>query len=209
MGELDTPLGRSDVEVIDRSLAYDGFFKLYRLRLRHRLFEGGWSGEMRRELFARDHAVCVLLYDPDQDRVVLIQQFRVGALQDSNGPWLWELVAGIVEPGETVEAVAHREAREEADASLQALVPICDYHVSPGGSEEFIHLLCARTDARELGGIHGLQDEHENIRVEVVKTDDAYQAVVDGRINNAPTIIALQWLMLNRDRLRQQWCTES
>lgn len=185
------------------------FFTLKRLRLRHALFEGGVSAELKRELFVRDDAVCALLYDPVRDAVVLLEQFRVGALHDAASPWLLELIAGIVEPGESVDQVAVREAQEEAGAVLEAIVPICTYHVSPGGSQERIHLLCARVDSEGLGGVHGLSEEGEDIRVLVVPRREAYDGVVCGRINNGPSIMALQWLELNHAALCRRWLTDN
>ena len=202
---IQSSFGATDVEVLARSCAFDGFFKLEQLQLRHRLFDGGWSAPLTRELFVRDPAVCVLPYDPERDSVLLIEQFRIGALDDPRSPWLLELVAGIVEPGESVADVAHREADEEAGATLTALEPICQYHASPGGSTESIHLLCGRVDSDGLGGVHGLADEGEDIRALVMPRSQAYAAVVDGVINNAATLIALQWLELNHQRLRRQW----
>lgn len=203
MSEFSPAFDQSDVELLQRERAFDGFFKLDRLQLRHALFDGGWSELITRELFVRDDAVCVLPYDPGADAVLLIEQFRVGALDDQRSPWLLELVAGIVEPGETPADVAHREAGEEAGAKLLALEPICQYHVSPGGSKELIHLLCGLIDSRGLGGHFGLAHEGEDIRAMVVSREQAYQAVSDGIINNAATIMALQWLQLNYQRLQQ------
>ncbi|RDE24080.1 ADP-ribose diphosphatase [Motiliproteus coralliicola] len=194
-----------DIELLQTERVYDGFFKLDRVQLRHRLFDGGWSDPLTRELFVRDDAVCLLPYDPVRDQVLLIEQFRVGALQDPSSPWLLELVAGIVEPGETVEQVALREAEEEAGLSVQRLEPICCYHVSPGGSQEQIHLLCGQIDSRDQGGIFGLAHEGEDIRALVVSRKEAFAAVTEGRINNAATLIALQWLQMNHQRLQQLW----
>ncbi|MEH6626125.1 MAG: NUDIX domain-containing protein [Motiliproteus sp.] len=205
MKKLAASFGPDDVEILQRETAYEGFFQLQKLTLKHRLFEGGWSAPLTRELFIRDAAACVLLYDPWQDRVVLIEQFRIGALLDSTGPWLVELVAGIIEPEESDEAVATRESREEAGAEVLALYPICHYHVSPGGSQEKIHLMCAQVDSTGLGGFHGLEHEGEDIRVTSVTRQQAYTAVQSGRICNAPTIIALQWLQLNWQQLQTQW----
>lgn len=203
MSEFSPAFDQGSVELLQRERAFDGFFKLDRLQLRHALFDGGWSEPITRELFVRDDAVCVLPYDPGADTVLLIEQFRVGALEDQRSPWLLELVAGIVEPGETPADVAHREADEEAGAKLLALASICSYHVSPGGSKEMIHLLCGLIDSCELGGHYGLAHEGEDIRAMVVSREQAYQAVCDGVINNAATIMALQWLQLNHQRLQQ------
>jgi ADP-ribose pyrophosphatase len=191
--------------VLAKEVCYRGFFRLERYRLRHTLFAGGWSEELDRELLERGHAAAVLLYDPACDAVVLVEQFRIGALASPRGPWLIEIVAGIVGPGESGADVARREAVEEAGCTVQDLIPICDYLVSPGGSSERIALFCARVDSRNAGGIHGLAHEGEDIRVRVVPFAEALDMVRDGRIDSASPIIALQWLALNRTEVRRRW----
>lgn len=190
-----------EYELIDREVCYQGFFRLERYHLRHQLFNGGWTDVLTREIFERGHAVAVLPYDPVRDEVVLLEQFRAGALDFPGGPWLTEIVAGIIDAGETVEQVAHREAREEAGCTLLELVHICDYLVSPGGTTETISLYCGRVDATGLGGVHGLDHEHEDIRVSTVKREQAMRWLEEGRIESAAPIIALQWLQLNHQRL--------
>lgn len=197
---------RSNVEIHSSDVVYDGFFQMHKLHLSHARFAGG-SVEITRELFVRGEAVCVLLYDPAKASVVMIEQFRVGALEHPRSPWLLELVAGIVEQGETCEEVAHREADEEAGAILTELVPITRYLVSPGGTNEWISLYCARVDSTDMGGVHGLETEGEDIRVQVLPCKQVFEMVADGRIDNAPSIIALQWLQLNGDNLNQRWLT--
>jgi len=125
---------------IDQKAAYDGYFRITELTLRHALFAGGQTPTIVRECFERGHAVGVLPYDPWEDQVVLVEQFRVGALRAGFSPWVIETVAGIIEPGETPEAVAHRESQEEAGCRLGELVPISHYLVSPGGTSETVHL---------------------------------------------------------------------
>lgn len=200
-----------DLAVTENQRCYDGFFKINRLTIRHSLFQGG-SIEITREQFQREDAVCVLLFDPERDCVVLIEQFRVGAIprqeQDGSSPWLLELVAGIVEPGETAEDVARREAVEEAGARLGEIVPITRYLPSAGGSDEWVDLLLARVDSRNLGGVHGLADEGEDILVHLIPLADAVEMVRNGKINNAATIIALQWLQLNKTDLISRWGIE-
>ncbi|MCW8884016.1 MAG: NUDIX domain-containing protein [Motiliproteus sp.] len=205
METLDARFKLQDLEILEREIGYQGFFRLDKLVLKHRLFEGGWSAPIKRELFIRDDAACILLYDPVKDAVVLIEQFRIGCLKDPTSPWLLELIAGIIEPGESDEEVARRESQEEAGAEILDLVHICNYHVSPGGSQEYVHLMCAKVDSSGIGGYHGLEHEGEDIRVTVVPRQKAYAAVESNRINNAPTIIALQWLQLNYDQLRSRW----
>ncbi len=199
-----------DVEILQRELCYQGFYRLDRLQLRHRQFAGDMGAPISRELFVRHDAVCVLPYDPQLDNVVLIEQFRIGALgkggnDKGNNPWLLELVAGLIDKDEQPEEVARREAVEEAGLTLGALWPVSTYYPSPGGSDELVHLFVGRCDSRNAGGVHGLAEEGEDIKVHVWSLADALQAVKDGRINNAASIMALQWLALNRTEVRGLW----
>ena len=194
-----------DFQLIEKKTVYQGYFRIDLYRFRHRLFAGGWSGEVRREVFERGHAVAVLPYDPERDTVVMIEQFRIGAAAAGMPMWQLEVVAGIIGDGETPEAVARREAQEEAGCEILDLIPVCHYLASPGGSSETVRLFCGRVDSRGLGGIHGLPEEHEDIRVEAVPFAEARVRLEGGRIGNAPTIIALQWLILNREPLRRRW----
>ena len=198
-------MSNADVEVLQRETCFKGFYRLDRLHLRHRQFAGGMGPQLSRELFVRHDAVCVLPYDPRRDSVVLIEQFRVGAMDKSANPWLLELVAGLIDKDEQPEEVAHREAEEEADLQLTALWPITQYYPSPGGSDERVHLYLGRCDSEGVGGLHGLAEEGEDIRVHVWPLEDALRAVRDGRIDNAASIIALQWLALNRAEVRGLW----
>ena len=195
--------GRDDVEILDSTTLHAGFLRIGQLRLRCRLYEGGWSREFTREVLHREPGVGVLLYDPAVDKVLLVEQFRVGCLDDSkNGPWALELVAGLLEAGETPQAVAVREVEEEAGIKIGELLPVCEYYNSPGGSSEKLSVFCARFDAALAGGIFGLATESENIRTVVLDRQQAFAAVQSGRINNAMSIIALQWLQLNLDQVR-------
>lgn len=190
-----------DVEIEDTRVSYKGFFQIQTLTLKHRLFNGGWTKSFKRELFERGEAVCVLLYDSARDMVVLTEQFRVGALKDEQSPWLIELVAGSVEEGESYEEVAARETEEEAGCSFDQLIPICKYWVSPGGTSERVQLYCGLLDSQGVGGIHGLQHENEDIRLKLLRFEEAWQLFELGSINNAASIIALQWLKMNRSSL--------
>ncbi|WP_028491192.1 ADP-ribose diphosphatase [Thioalkalivibrio sp. ALE19] len=198
-------LGPEDVEVLERESLFEGFFRMARYTVRHRLFGGGWSRPLTRERFERGHAAVLLPYDPVADRVVLIEQFRIGALEKPAGPWLLEFVAGVIEPGEEPEAVVRREAFEEAGVNPARIEFVQEVYVSPGGNSESLRIYCGEVDSLGAGGVHGLDAEDEDIRVFTVPFDEAMQLMHDGRIDSAGPVIALQWLALNRERLRCEW----
>ena len=198
-------MDRRDVEITEKETVYQGYFRIDAYRLRHRLHAGGWSRELRREVFERGHVAAVLPYDPDRDAVLLLEQFRIGAYLADFPPWQTEIVAGIIDEGETAETVALRETREEAGRDILDLVPICRYLSSPGGMTESVTLFCGRVDSHNAGGIHGLADEQEDIRVEAVPAKAVASLLEEGKIGNAVTIIALQWFLLHRDALRRRW----
>ena len=193
------------IELIEMQTPFQGYFRIDRYRLKHRRFDGGWSGEINREVFERGQAASVLPYDPLSDTVILIEQFRIGAYAAGLDPWLCEVVAGVVESGEDPAGVAGREAVEEAGCNIVSLVPIGKVLLSPGGCSEILHMYCGRVDSRGLGGLHGLDDEDEDIRAFTLPRQEALRRLADGAFVSAPAIMSLQWLALNRERLLQQW----
>jgi ADP-ribose pyrophosphatase len=194
-----------EFEILDKEIVYQGFFRLEKYRLKHTLFAGGWSAEISRELFVRGSCVAVLLYDPDTDHVVLIEQFRAGAIIQPEKAWLVEIVAGAVEEGESPETVAYREAKEEAGCEIQQLMVINRFYTTPGGCSEIITLFCGKIDSTHVGGIHGLDHEDEDILVRAVHFDEVYRMLENGEIDSATPIIAIQWLALNRQKIKQLW----
>ena len=196
-------LDASDVQVQEEKKVYSGFLKLFKYTITHTLFKGGQSGPLIREATVRPPSVGVILFDPTLDQVVLVEQFRMGPFLSKDDPWLLEVVAGISEPGETLEDVALREVKEETGCSVTSLIPVSDFYVSPGASNEKLKLFCSIEDASKAGGIFGVADEGEDIKVHVIPFQEAYDMVKDGRIANAPAVIALQWLKLHHHELRQ------
>jgi ADP-ribose pyrophosphatase len=194
-----------DAEILESVTAYQGYFSLKKLTVRHRLFAGGWSEPLLREVFERGDAVGVLPYDPASDSLVLVEQFRPGAIREQDSPWMLELIAGIVEKGESDEALVHREAREEADCELTELLPIASFYPSAGACTEQIRLFCGRVSRAGVGEVHGLEGEGEDILVHSVSRLDALQMLADNRINNGHTLIALQWLKIHGDALQERW----
>jgi ADP-ribose pyrophosphatase len=198
-------LSSGDIEVLDRTVPHAGFLKVHRYRLRHRLFAGGWTPPVEREVCVRGAAAGLLPYDPERDAVVLVEQFRVGPFAAGATPWMTEIVAGVIEDGETPESVAMRECVEESGCTVGAMLPIASYFPSPGGLAEHVHLFCGRVDSRQAGATGGLADEHEDLRVSVVPWRRARAAMARGDYANAATLLALQWLALNRLRVRRAW----
>ncbi len=196
---------RADVEVIRREELYKRFFRVEKVFLRHKLFNGGWGKEIGRELFVRGEAVAVVLYDPRLHQIALVEQFRIGAMDEPDGPWCYEVVAGMLEEGESPEEVARRELQEEANLEPYAMEYICNYLSSPGGSDEKLHLFCGLCDLANAGGVYGLPEEGEDIRVHVMAADEVFAELLNGKFNNAAALICLQWLQINYPRLRDNY----
>ncbi|WP_249553879.1 ADP-ribose diphosphatase [Shewanella sp. 10B] len=192
---------QTDVEILEKKSLYQGFFALEQFTFKHKLFAGGWSKPVTREVFERGHAVVVLPYDAARDKIVLIEQIRFPALATTKSPWLMELVAGMIAPDETPLDVAHRELLEETGLTARNMHYVNSYLASPGGSTERFYFYWAEVDSSLAQGLHGLADEHEDIRLHVLDREDAYNQVVNGAIDNASTVIGLQWLQLNYQQL--------
>lgn len=195
-----------DVEILERETPFQGFFRVDRLTLRHRLFGGGWSAPLKRELFMRRDAAAALPYDPQRGEILLVEQFRVGALEWRDSPWCLEMIAGIADKeGESAEDLIRREAIEEAGVILTDMQQIAHYMPSPGGSNERLRIFVARADLTNAGGVFGHQGEGEDIRAFTVAVDDIPALLSSGRLDNAASIIALQWMLLHRSSLDARW----
>ena len=195
----------TDVEIFDKTTVFQGFFRIERWQLRHKCFAGGWSEPMEREIFERGQAVVVLPYNAQTDELVLVEQFRVGAVTHGRSPWLLEAIAGMIDPGQSAEATAIREAEEEAGLTLNELWPMLSYFSSPGGSTEKISLYLGRLTEPVVSGLFGLETEHEDIKMHVMPRQTAMQLLASQQIDNAATVIALQWLALNLPQVQQRW----
>jgi ADP-ribose pyrophosphatase len=191
-----------DVEVLDRIDHYRGFYNLSAFRLRHALFEGGWSEPLTRELFHRGACVAVLPYDPARDEVMLIEQFRIGALPHKDPPWLTEIIAGGIEPGESPVDVAHREGFEEGGVRFHRLHEVGEFFTSPGGTSEKVTLFIGEVDAPLSAGLHGLADEHEDIRSIVMPFEEAFLGIQTGQVDSVIPALALLWLHKEREAIR-------
>lgn len=200
---MNSKFDRSDVKILEKKIVYQGHFQLEQWKVKFRLFNGNWSTTQTREIFERGEAVGILLFDVNRNQLVLIEQFRVGIVGKTSNPWLIEIAAGVIDKNESLEQVARRETQEETGLEISNLYPICRYWVSPGGSSERIYLFCGQVDAQLAKGIHGVMDEGEDIRVCVLNLKVAYNLLNQGKFNNSSTIIALQWLQHNEQKVRK------
>ena len=194
-------MSQEDLEILEKTQSHDGFFKLNVYKLRHKLFEGGWSQVITRELFERGHAVGVLLHDPELDCILMVEQFRLGVAVAGQGdsPWPLEIVAGMLDKDKPAEEVARMEAQEEAHCEVGELEPIQGYYASSGGTSEHVQIFYGQIDASGLAGrIAGLDDESEDIKVHLIPVDQIRPLLKSGKINNAMAVIALQWFLLNK-----------
>ena len=211
--------GKNDVEIIEQKDVYQGFHRITKMRLRHRLYEGGWSEVIEREVSAKGSAASVVVYDPELDAVCLVEQFRVATLdvnstkstkdkasEATSSPWSLEIVAGMLDKeDENPEELVRRELQEEAGLNPSHIEKITSYWVSPGGSSARMHIYVALCDLQNAGGIYGLEEESEDILAEVVPLETVYQYSINEESSNAATLIGLQWLTLNRERLYHKW----
>lgn len=197
---------KKDVFNLTKRILYKGFFSLFEYRFQYRKFDGSVSEMVSREILERGHAVVLLAYDDKRDEVVFIEQIRIAAIDTQASPWILELIAGMMDhDNESTEEVARREAMEEAGIVIGQCKPIISYLASPGGLTEQLHILVGQVDSSTAKGVHGLAEENEDIKVHVVSREQAYKWVEEGVINNAASIIALQWLQLNHLTLKNEW----
>ena len=198
---------QNDIEILNEEPLYDGFFQLKRMHFRHKLFAGGMSGEVVRELLVKGAASAVIAYDPERDAVILVEQVRIGAYNPDlpGSPWLLELIAGMVEEGEMPQEVAVRESQEEAGVEVTNLTHALSVWDSPGGTVERIHLFAGKVDSSKAKGLHGLAEEHEDIKVHVVPRETAYEWAERGKVDNSIAVLGLLWLQLNYKKLQQAW----
>ncbi len=184
-----------DVEIQQREYLYQGFIQVEKVKLRHRLFASEhYIAPIQRELIARRPAAGVLLYNDRQQKFALIEQFRIGALDDLESPWQLEVIAGVLDGDESPEDCIRREALEESGCEMQALQQLFSFYPSAGACSEIFHLFVAEADLPEQGGVHGMPDEGENIQLHILDYADLPALFQAKRLKNAPVIMALQWL---------------
>ncbi|MDP8052238.1 ADP-ribose diphosphatase [Pasteurella atlantica] len=197
--------GQKDIEILREETVYKGHFELKKVFFRHKLYAGGMSGEVCRELLMKGAASVLIAYDPIKDNVVLIEQVRIGAYEPESkkSPWLLELIAGMIDTNESPEEVAIRESKEEAGLTVENIQHALTVWDSPGGMAEKLHIYLGLVDTTNVGGIYGLEEENEDILVHIVSREIAYQWIEEGKIDNVIAVLGLQWLQLNYHKFKK------
>jgi ADP-ribose pyrophosphatase len=186
----------SDVTIESQEFLFRGFIQVEKVSFRHRLFnQPDYSPVIQRELIHRPEAAGVLLYNDQQQRFALIEQFRVGALNDSESAWQLEVIAGVLDGDEAPEDCIRRESLEESGCEVQQLQHLFSFYPSAGACSEFFHLYAAEVELPKMGGIFGMPDEGENIQLHLFDYSEVGTLLRNGRLRNAPVIMALQWLV--------------
>lgn len=188
---------KSKFKIIDKKNLYDGFFKMNEVTLKYRKYDGNWSNNIKRELFGGAQVAAVLPYDPISKEIILIKQFRPGTISKDIDHYLDEIVAGIIDEGESPEIAAKRECLEETGCEVKKLIPIQGYFPAPGSSESFYHLFLGEVKSFKGSKIQGLENENEDIFVKCFKINEVRKKMEDGKILNGLTLIALQWFFLH------------
>ncbi|MDP8099614.1 ADP-ribose diphosphatase [Pasteurella atlantica] len=196
---------QKDIEILREETVYKGHFELKKVFFRHKLYAGGMSGEVCRELLMKGAASALIAYDPIKDNVVLIEQVRIGAYEPESkkSPWLLELIAGMIDTDESPEEVAIRESKEEAGLTVENIQHALTVWDSPGGMAEKLHIYLGLVDTTNVGGIYGLEEENEDILVHIVSREIAYQWIEEGKIDNVIAVLGLQWLQLNYHKFKK------
>ena len=184
-------------KILKKKNLYNGFFKMNEVTLKYKKYDGSWTNKIKRELFGGAKVSAVLPYDPIKNEIVLIQQFRPGTISKNDNNYLDEIVAGIIDPGETPEETAIRECYEETGCKIKKLTPIQGYFPAPGSSESYYYLYLGEIKTISETRIMGLESENEDIFVKSYKIDEVRSKMNDGKILNGLTLIALQWFFLN------------
>jgi len=184
-----------EVKIQSRNYVFRGFIQVEKVSLQHRLFnQTEYTSTIHRELIHRPEAAGVLIYDDVQQKFALIEQFRVGAVDDSHSPWQLEIIAGVLDGDESPESCIRRESLEECGCVINELQHLFSFYPSAGAGSELFHLYSASTTLPQEGGVFGLADEGENIQLHLIDYDDITILLKNGRLRNAPVIMALQWL---------------
>jgi len=190
----------SNFTIFKKINLFDGFFKMNEVTLNYKKFDGTWSNKIKRELFGGAQVSAVLPYDPKKKEIVLIKQFRPGTISKNVNNYLDEIVAGIIDSGESPKEAAIRECLEETGCSIKKITPMLEYFPAPGSSESFYYLFLGEVDAPNETRIKGIETENEDIFVKSYKFNEVKNKLNNREFLNGLTILALQWFFLNIEK---------
>jgi ADP-ribose pyrophosphatase len=176
---------------------HDGFLKIHNINFNHKKHNGKWNNNVSREIFSGAHVATLLPYDPIKKKILLLKQFRAGVIEKNYDPLITEIVAGIIDKGETPKQAAERECLEETGCKVKKITDICSYFPAPGSSESYYHLFLGEVESFEGERIFGQEDENEDILVKSFDIDEVKNLLKTNKIINGVTLIALQWFFLN------------
>ena len=188
---------KDDVKIINNKELHSGFFKLKELTLKHKKHDGSWSNIISREIFGGAQVAAVLPYDSINKKILLIKQFRAGIIKYPVNPILTEIVAGIIDKGESPEDAAIRECKEETGCEINKLKKIYSYFPAPGSSESYYHLFLGEVNSFNGQRITGKTNEDEDILVESYDIKDVKKLLKENKIHNGLTLLAIQWFFLD------------
>ena len=186
---------------------YKGFFSVEEHDLTYQKFNNEQSNVVTRSTLVSSDAVIVLPYDPINDRILLIEQFRAGPyVKGDENPWVLEPIAGLIDEGETPESAGIREAQEEAHLEIKRLELVARSYPSPGISTEFFHQYIGIVSLpEETNLVSGLESEAEDIRSHIFSYEEFYKMIVEGEMNVGPAILLGLWLSKNRKSLIKKY----
>ena len=188
---------KNEVKILSKKNLYTGFYKLTELTLKHKKHNGKWSKSIKREIFSGAHVATVLPYDPKKKKIVLINQFRAGVINQNINPIITEIVAGFISKNEIPVKAAMRECEEETGCKVINIKKMFSYFPSPGCSESYYHLYFAEVDSFDGIRITGQTDENEDILAKSYTVTEVKKLLMENNILNGLTLIALQWFFLN------------
>ena len=189
-------------KITNKKNLYKGFFELNELNFIHKKHDQTWSRKIKREIFGGAQVSSLLPYDPIKKEIILIQQFRAGAILRYNKDYLYEIVAGIIGKNENPEDTAIRECFEETGCKVKKIIPIQSYFPAPGSSESFYHLFLGEIESFKGQRIKGMNTEDEDILVSSFSVNKVKKMLDNKTIQNGLTLIALQWFFLNYYKIK-------
>jgi len=193
------------VEIISKHEAYkQAIFRIEEVHLKYEKYDGTMTPELVRLNLERGDSAAALMHNPTDDTLLLLEQFRYSTYHKDSG-WIIEIPAGIIGENEEPLPAIQREVAEESGYRAAFVEHLHTFYLSPGGSSERLHLFYARLNpSNKAGPGGGVPHEGEDIRPITVTFNQAQEMMHSGQIVDAKTIIALQWLQLNRDQISQQ-----